>query len=106
NAELIPKPLAVIVLASPGREPVHREAPLQAGFGRTAQFSRFVRRSVALADGKARENRGARLRSICAALRDFNGRSQSLGAVCKQRRHLGAGLEAMFGRELAAIGIG
>ena len=41
-----------------------------------------------------------------AALGDLDGVVDRLRNVGKQRRHLGARLEAMVGRELAAVGLG
>ena len=40
-----------------------------------------------------------------AALRDLDRRGERLRQVGEQRRHLGAGLEAVLGRELAAVGL-
>ncbi len=39
-------------------------------------------------------------------MRDLDRRGQSLRQVGEQRRHLGAALEVMLGRELAAVGLG
>ena len=58
------------------------------------------------ADGEARQDRLARLRPERAALGDLDRRGQRLRQVGEQHRHLGAGLEAMIGRELLAVGLG
>ena len=70
-----------------------------------AQFGGFVERG-AVADRESRQDRLARLRPERAALRDLDRRGERLRQVGEQRRHLGAGLEAVLGRELAALGLG
>ena len=47
-----------------------------------------------------------RARAEGAALRDLDRVGERLGQIGEQRRHLGAGLEVMLGRELAPVGLG
>ena len=58
------------------------------------------------ADGEARQDRLARHRPERAALGDLDRGRQRFRDVGEQHRHLGAGLEAVIGRQLVAIGLG
>ena len=107
DAELEGEPLAVFVLGVAGRE---RRAvasrALEAGLGALAQFGRLVDR----APSSPTEKRGrigccvrGRKAQRCG---DLDGRGERLRQIGEQRRHLGAALEAVLGRELAAVGLG
>ena len=82
----------------------------EALLGLAAQFRRLlafgVRGVGAGADREARQDRLARHRPERAALGDLDRRSQRFRNVGEQHRHFGAGLEAVIGRELIAIGFG
>ncbi len=106
DAELEVEPLAVFVLGVAGRNAGGGEALGEARFGAAAQFGCLVDRGAALADREARQDRLMRARAEGAALRDLDGRGERLGQIGEQRDHLGAGLEAVLGRELAAVGLG
>ena len=81
------------------------EAALQPVLRAFAQFGRLVDRRAVLADREARQDRRLRPRPKGATLRDFNGGCERLWQIREQRRHLGAGLEPVLGRELAAVGL-
>ena len=91
-------------IGAAGREPVRREALLKARFGARPQFGAFVH--VAVADREARQDRLSGARPERAALGDLDGRGERLRQIGEQRRHLGAALEVVLGRELAAVGLG
>ena len=83
---------------------MRRHAPFETGLGLPAQFCCLVDRRCAFADREARQDRRLRARAKRAALRDLDRRRQRLRQIGEQRRHFGAGLEPMLGRELAAVG--
>ncbi len=77
--------------------------------GLAAQFLVLVapgpRRVGAGADREARQDRLAGLRPERAALGDLDGGRQGLRNIGEQHGHFGAGLEAVVGGELLAIGL-
>ena len=122
DAELEGEPLAVILGGLPRRQRVLRQPALEPGQSGAAQLLRFVQRFVCFAyllgregfgrpprfayGGKTRQDRRQRARPERAALRDLDACRQRLRQIGEQRRHLGAALEAVLRRELAAIGVG
>ncbi len=90
----------------PGASPCVCEPALEPGLRAPAQLGRLVDRGALLADRKARQDRRCGARPEGAALRDLDRRGERLRQVGEQRRHLGAGLEAMLRRELAAVALG
>jgi hypothetical protein len=105
HAELEIEPVAVVVDGAAGREAEGLDAALEPFGGLAAQLGRFIDRGP-IGRGEARQNRVALLRPVGAALRDLDGRGERLGHVREQRRHLGARLEIVLGRELAPLGFG
>ena len=87
------------------REAERLDAAREPLLGLTAQFRGLVDR-LAAGGGEARQDRLARARAERAALRDLDGRGERLGQIGEQRRHLGARLEIVLGRELAPLGFG
>ena len=104
DAELVTEPLAIVSFAASGREPVRCQPPLQPRLGLPAQLGCLI--EGALADGKARQHRGLRLRPERTSLRDLHRRCQRFGQIGEAGSHFGAGLEAMRRRELAPFGVG
>ena len=102
------QPRAVVLFGGALRKAVHPEPVGQAFLGLTAQLRRFLadRIGAAGADRKARQDRLARHRPERTTLGDLDGGSQRFRNVGKQDRHFGAGLEAVVGRQLFAIGLG
>ncbi len=103
DAELEVEPLAVVVLGEAGGEAVRSRGGARAPPRRCL---RSTAASSSLADREARQDRLGRARPEGAALRDLDRVLERLGQIGEQRRHLGAGLEAVLGRELAALGLG
>ena len=108
DAELEGEPLAIVLGGAAGREPVRGKPPFEAGFGlRGAMLLRLVAPRASPSLGrKARQDRRQRARPEGAALRDLDGRGERLRQIGEQRRHLGAGLETVLRRELAAVAVG
>ncbi len=104
DAELEIEPLAVFILRDAGRQPCGGEALRQPLRRALAQFGRLIERAAALARREARQDRLMGVRAEGAAFGDFDGRGQRLRQVGKLRDHVGAALETMLGRELAAVG--
>ena len=110
DIELERQPREIVFLGRALREPVNPEAVAKALLGLTAQFRRLLAGGVggigAGADREARQDRLARHRPERAAFGDFHRRCQRFRNVGKQDGHFGAGLEAVVGRELIAVGLG
>ena len=110
DIELEGEPRAIVFLGRALRKAVHPEPVGEALLGLAAQFRRLlacgVRGVGAGADREARQDRLARHRPERAALGDLDRRCQRFRNVGEQHRHFGAGLEAVIGRELIAIGFG
>ena len=117
DAELEGEPLVILLGRVAGRERMPREPPLQAGARRlpqlfgfvdaawrraSSQRRRFACRTVRSAAGSAPRVRGRKAQRS----RDLDGRRERLGQIGEQRRHFGAGLEAVLRRELAAVAVG
>ena len=104
------EPRAIVLLGGALRQAVNLEAAARAPPRPDAAIPRPPRsphrQPGAGADREARQDRLARLRPERAALGDLDRRGQRLRNVGEQHRHLGAGLEAVIGRELLAIGLG
>ena len=73
---------------------------------RSSAASSLPHRRRGGADREARQDRLARLRAERAALGDLDRGGQRFRNVGEQHRHFGAGLEAVIGRQLLAIGLG
>ena len=121
DAELEGEPLAVILGGVARRQRIAGEPALEAGESGAAKlfgFLGFVRllglfglpraRRLALPrpGGEARQDRRQRARAEGAAFGDLDRRRQRLRQIGEQRRHFGAALEAVLGRELAALAVG
>ena len=90
-----------------GREPAAGCASPSSAWRRSsAASSASASEPGAGADREARQDRLARHRPERAALGDLDRGGQRLRNVGEQHRHFGAGLEAVIGRELLAIGLG
>ena len=83
---------------------MHFQPPRKTLLGLFAQLCCFVRGRFRT-DGEARQDRLARRRTERTALCDFDGGGQRFRNVRKQHRHFRAGLEAVIGRQLLAIGL-
>src|SRR5262245_55583231 len=83
---------------------MHRDAPLEASLCALAQLDTLIER-VLLAGREPRQDRLARARTERAALRNLDRRRERLREVREQGGHFGAGLEPVFGRELAAVAL-
>ena len=85
-----------------------REPKLQSGARGVAQLFRLVHRRglLRLAGRETRQDRRQRARAEGAALRHLDRCRQRLGQIGEQGGHFGAGLEAVLGRELAALAVG
>ena len=68
--------------------------------------SRKRLRLVGVARGEARQDRRQRARAVAAALGDLDGRRDRFRQIGEQRRHFGAALEPVLGRELCAVAVG
>ena len=101
DAELEVEPLVVIVGREAFGEPGGLQAPREPFFRAFAQKRRFV-----LAGRETGQDGLRRPRPEGAALRDLNRVFERLRQIGKQSRHLFAGFEAMFGRELTPLGVG
>ena len=110
DAELETQAFAIILLADPRRAAVQDQPLDQPLLGLAAQFRRFVVLGAGgtgiLADREPRQDRLARDGAERTALGDLDGGGQGLRHVGKQHRHFGAGLEAVIGGQLIAIGFG
>ena len=121
DAELEGKPLAVILGGVAGRQRIAGEPALEAGKSRAAKlfgflglvrllgffgFPRARRLALPRPGGEARQDRRQRARTEGAAFGDLDGRRQRLRQIGEQRSHFGAALEAVLGRELAALAVG
>ncbi len=106
NAELECQPLAVFVHGVAFGDAGAGEPPLQSCLRALAQFVGLVDDAAALADRKARQDRRPRARAEGATFRDLDGGGQRFRQIGEQFAHLGAGLEAVLGVELAAVGLG
>ena len=109
DVDLEGETLAIVFFGGAGRQAMNLQAPRQSLAGLTLQFRRLLALRVgsrAGADGEARQDRLARHRAERAALGDLDRRCQRLRDVGKQHRHFGAGLEAVIGRQLLAVGLG
>ena len=108
HAELEGQPVVVFLDGVAGRERMALEPLLQAGARGATELLRLVHclGRLALAGREARQDRRQRPRPKRAALGDLDGGGERLGQIGEQRRHFGAGLEAMFGGELAAVAVG
>ena len=104
DAELEVEPLAVVVLDVARRAAVARQMPLEpfARPGGAARSSSSTR--APSGSGEARQDRLARQRPEGAAQRDLDAVVERLRQIGEQRAHFGAGLEAMLGRQAAAVG--
>ena len=89
-----------------GRQSVRGDATFETFDRLPAQFCALVDRSMVFADREARQDRAERARPVGAALRNLDGGRDRFRQVGEHLRHLGAGLEAVLGRELAALGVG
>ena len=109
DVDLEGETLLIILIRGARRQAVHAEAPREPLFGLTLQLRRLLGggiRSRSGADGEARQDRLSRLRPERAALGNLDRGRQRFRDVGEQHRHLGAGLEAVIGGELVAIGLG
>ena len=84
-------------------ETISGDAPFKSRLRAAAQFGGFVHRRTVGSDRETRQHRRMYARAEGTALRDLYGGGQRLGQIGEQRGHLGAGLEAMFGRKLAPV---
>ncbi len=105
DAELEFEPLAVFIDAVAFGDAGGGEPSREASLGALAQFVGFVDHAAALADRKARQDRLLHGRAEGAALGDLDGIGERFRQIGEQLAHFGAGLEAMLGVELAAVGL-
>ena len=109
HVDLEGETLLVFLFGRAGRQAVNLQAPREPLPGLALQLRGLLGFRVgarAGADREARQDRLSRLRAKRAALRDLDRGGQRFRNVGKQHRHFGAGLEAVIGRELLAIGFG
>ncbi len=104
DAELEIEPLLIFLRGMALRDAVTGKPPLEAALGFLAHHAGLV--GFAVARGEARQDRRLALRPERAALGDLDGCRERFRQIGEQRRHFGAGLEAVLGRQLAAVGIG
>ena len=108
DVELERQPRVVIFFRRALRQAVHAQAVGEPLLRLPLQFGRLDRGGIGAcggADREERQDRLARHRPERAALGDLHRRGQRLRNVGEQHRHLGAGLEAVIGRELLALGL-
>ena len=105
DAELEVEPLAIFVDRVAGRHAGGGEPQREAGLGALAQLLGLVDHAAALAQGETRQDRLMRVRAERTALGNFHRTGERLRQIGEQFAHLGAGLEAMFGGELAAVAL-
>ncbi len=86
----------VVIVFSICRHRLHRQTRVQAFAGLASQFFQFV-------IGEFRQNLFACQRAIGAALCDLNRRFNCFWQIIKQRDHLVAAFEIVFGGQLAAV---
>ena len=109
HVDLEGETLLVLLFRGAGRQAVNLQPPCEPLPGLALQLRRLLGFRVgarAGADRETRQDRLSRLRPKRAALRDLDRGGQRFRNVGEQHRHLGAGLEAVIGRELLAIGLG
>ena len=110
DIDLESEPRAIVFLRRALRQAMHLEPVGEPLFGLAAQFLVFVvlriGRVGAGADREARQDRLAGGRTERATLGDLDRRGQRLRKVGEQHGHFGAGLEAVVGGELIAVGFG
>jgi hypothetical protein len=106
DAELEIEPFVIFLLGVPLRDAVALEPPLQPLQGFLAERCGLIGDTAAIAHGEARQDRRLGARTKGATLRDLDRRGQGLGHIGEQRRHFGAGLEAVLHRQLPPLGIG
>ena len=90
----------------PLRDAVALEPPLQPLQSVLAERRGLVGLAAAIAYGEARQDRRLGARAEGTTLRDLDGRGQGLRQIGEQRRHFGAGLEAVLHRQLPPLGVG
>ena len=110
DVDLERQPRVIVFLRRALRQAVDPEAVAKPLLGLTVQFGGLLACGIggigAGADREARQDRLARHRPERAAFGDLDRRGQRFRNVGKQHRHLGAGLEAVIGRQLIAVGLG
>ena len=109
DVDLEGETLLVVLFRGAGRQAVNLQAPCEPLLGLALQLGGLLGFRVgtrAGADREARQDRLSRLRAKRAALRDLDRGGQRFRNIGEQHRHFGAGLEAVIGRELLAIGLG
>ncbi len=100
------KPLVILLDGMARRGGLPGQTTFEASLGGAAKLLRLVAFAPAAAGREARQDRRQRARAEGAAFGDFDGCRQRLRQIGEQRGHFGAGLEAMLGRELAAVAFG
>ncbi|MGY4469495.1 hypothetical protein ACVWWK_005204 [Bradyrhizobium sp. LB9.1b] len=108
DVELERQALFVVLVSGARRQAVHLQTVAEPLLGLPLQFGRLDRGGIGAcgsADREERQDRLARHRAERAALGDLHRRGQRLRNIGEQHRHLGAGLEAVVGRELLALGL-
>ncbi len=106
DADLEGEPFAIGLRRLARGNAVRGDTLLQTLLGLAAHFLRLGAGPLAGVGGEARQDRLAHRWAERAAPRDLDGRGQRLRQIGEQHRHLGARLEAVICRQLAAVGFG
>ena len=106
DAELEIEPLVIVLGGVPLRDAVALEPPLQPLQSFLTERCGLIGDAAAIAYGEARQDRRLGARAEGATLRDLDRRGQGLRQIGEQRRHFGAGLEAVLHRQLPPLGVG